>query len=149
DGPIRHDVTLVDRRPRPLTVTGVQLHWSNLQAHLRPSAQEGQVHRAYRIEVEVTAECPEGRFDDTLCIATDDPAYAEIKVPVTVVRRGKQGVKASPESVWLQAAAGEPVPAKLLRVYAAGRAVKVERVTSDDPAVTATFAQGQDGTATV
>jgi hypothetical protein len=69
---------------------------------------------------------------------------------VTLVRRGKQRLKTSPESVWVQAAAGQPVPSKLLKVYdSTGRPVKVERVTAEDPAVTATFAPGHDGSATV
>jgi hypothetical protein len=150
DSALRHDVTLIDRRDKPLTITALSLATKHLKAHLRPTPVSHQPYRSFRIEVEVNADCPEGRYDDVLSIATNDPGYAEVRVPITLVRRAQQQVKTAPESVWLEAVADQAVPAKLLKVYdGRDRPVKVERVTAEDPAVTATWATGHDGTATV
>jgi hypothetical protein len=150
DGALAHEVVLTDRRPRPLTVTAVQL--ATAQVHARPGEPytDGAGRRACAIRVEVGADCPEGRHEDVLRILTDDPTYRELDVPVTVVKRSPHAVRAQPETVELSAPAGQPLPSRIVLMSSAdGRAVVVEGVEADNPAIECRWAAGPGPRATL
>src|SRR5262249_55496580 len=88
DGTLRHEVVVTDLRPVPLRVTHAQCSSPYLAAQVRPS--EGGP--GWRVSVVVAESMPEGRHEEVLSIVTDDPAYRELRVPVTVVKRSRQGV---------------------------------------------------------
>jgi hypothetical protein len=149
-GPVAHEITLTDLRDRPLSVTGVQTSSPHLKGEVKQSALDGTGHRVVTIALSLSATCPEGRYEETVAILTDDAEYRELTVPVTVVKRPKQKVSASPAAVSLTAAAGQAVPSRivLLRPADAG-AIAVERVEADDPALVCTWARGPGDCATL
>jgi hypothetical protein len=139
------DILLTDRRPRPLTVTGV--YTSSPHVVGRVTAQRPG---ACSVRLDVDADYPEGRHDEVAELVTDAPEYRTLRVPVTVVKRARRRLTATPGAVELRAAPGQEFPAQVVLLRDGdGQAVVVERVTADDPAVICTWAQGPGALATV
>jgi hypothetical protein len=150
EGAAAHKITLTDLRARPLAVTGVHVSSPHLKAEVRQTATDGAGHRVVRIGLSLAATCPEGRHEEAVAILTDDAEYRELTVPVTVVKRPRQAVTASPRAVALAAAPGQAVPSRIVQLRPAGEeAVVVERVEADDAAVVCTWAQGPNNGATL
>jgi hypothetical protein len=150
EGALGHEVVLTDRRPRPLTITSVQLTNAHLRAGAGEPFTDGAGRRACAVRVEVPADCPEGRHDDVLRILTDDPTYPELDVPVTVVKRSPRSVRALPEAVEMSAPPGQPLPSRIVLLSSGdGQAVVVDRVETDDPAIECRWAPGPGPRATL
>jgi hypothetical protein len=93
----------------------------------------------------VALDCPEGQFAESVTIATDDPDYREIKVPVTIIRPPKRRVTAAPARLTLP-----PGGSALVQLRAAdGTPVQVEAIESSSPALTHRWAAGPGNLATV
>jgi hypothetical protein len=150
DGPIAHDVTLTDRRPTPLAVTEVRASSPHVRARFDEPRRDAEGNWARAVHVEVLADHPEGRHEENLLVATADPAYPELRIPLTVVRRPRHGVTATPEAVTLSAEAGKALPARVVLLRGPGDAeVEVEGVEADDPAVRCQWAKGPGRMATL
>ncbi len=115
-----HEITLTDRRPTPLRVTGIRTGTPRLVAELLPAAGPSR-----SVRLRVADDCPEGRHVDALRVTTDDPAYPELVLQVTLVREPRARVTASPSRVTL--VSGGPAVLVQLR-DARGKPVIVERV---------------------
>lgn len=150
EGGAAHEITLTDLRPRPLAVTGVHTSSPHLKGEVKQTMTDGAGRRVVKIGLSLGADCPEGRHEETVAILTDDAEYRELTVPVTVVKRPKQAVTASPRAVSLTAAPGQAVPSRIVLLRPAGEeAVVVERVEADDAAVVCTWARGPNNCATL
>jgi hypothetical protein len=150
DTAIGHEITVIDRRVEPLLIRAVTASSSSIRTHL------GELHRddagrwRRTIQVEVLADCLEGRHEETLRICTSDPLYTELKVPFTIVKRAHRQVSALPASVVLSESANQPLPARVVQLSAADdREVCVERVECDHPAIACRWAQGPGPQATL
>lgn len=147
---VSHTITVTDLRPRSSTVTDARTSSPYLKTRIMGRRQDDAGRWVHTIQVDVAADCPEGRHHEVVSIDTDDPAYRDLQVPVTVVRRARQHVAAVPAAVTWQAPAGEPLPARLVLVRGADdRPVQVERVEADDPALVCQWAPGPGNQATV
>lgn len=145
-----HEITVTDSRPRPLTVIAVQTSSPHLKAVCQPPTRDAGGRQMQQIRVEVSADYPEGRHDEVVGICTDDPAYHEMSVPVTVIKRGRQRLSAAPDRVTIAGNAGQPLPSLIVLLRdAEEQAVVVEDVTADDPAVVCRWAQGPGAMATL
>jgi Protein of unknown function (DUF1573) len=128
-------VTVTDRRPRPLRVTGVAASSPGLHAEIVPAG----------VRLSVAADCPEGRHAETVTLTTDDADYPTIKLPVTVFREPKRRVIAAPARATVVAGGGA-----LVQLRAAdGTAVQVESIETSVPALTCRWAAGPNERATV
>jgi Protein of unknown function (DUF1573) len=140
---IEHELTLTDRRPTPMTVTAVQPTSPHLRSRLGDWQRNDEGHSVRTIALEVLPEFPEGRHEETIQIFTSDPEYRELRIPVTIVKRARQTVSASPDAVSLSTAASEPMPSRTVLLRSAeDQAVIVERVESDSAAVRCETAAG-------
>jgi hypothetical protein len=149
-GSAAHEVTLTDLRARPLSVTGVHASSPHLTGDVQRTAEDEAGHRVITIALSLAADCPEGRSEQTLVLLTDDAEYRELTIPVTVVKRPKQGVTAAPAAVSLAAPPGQPVPSRIVLLRPVGAtAVVVESIEADDPAVVCTWARGPGECATL
>src|SRR5262249_33528025 len=106
DSSLRHDVRVTDLRPNGLKVTRAQCSSPHLVAGV------GAGPASYLVTVDVRPSLPEGRHEEVLSILTDDPVYRELRVPVTVVKRSRQGVSAAPSTVELVIPQGQPAPSR-------------------------------------
>lgn len=141
--PIAHELRVTDLRPRALHVTAVAASAPALHVRLLDPGSDGHGRATYPICLEVGGDFPEGRHEEKVLIVTDDPAYRELKVPVTIVKQPRHKVTALPAEVRLAAPAGQPVPSRIVLLRDADqRRVVVERVTADDPAIVCQFAAG-------
>ncbi len=149
EGAASHEITLTDLRDHPLTVTGVHTSSPHLSGEVRATATDSAGHRTVTVALALAAGCPAGRHEETVVMLTDDPQYRELAMPVTIVKRARQAVSASPASVTLTAAGGA-VPSRIVLLRPSGdEAVAVERAEADHPAVGCTWAAGPDRCATL
>ncbi|HKB03121.1 MAG TPA: DUF1573 domain-containing protein [Gemmataceae bacterium] len=142
--------TVIDRRGKPLTVTGVRLGLKGVRAEVKPTADAGG-RRIQKVELTVGEECPTGQHADEVCIDTDDPEYKELRVPLRVIRKAPAtGVQVAPGSVTLRFAKDQATASSLVRLKDADdREVVVEKAESDHPAIACKWAAGPGAMATV
>jgi len=139
---LTHELTLRDRRANPLALTGIETTASGLKASFgqpRPAPEGGW---ARTITVEVTPEYPVGRRDELVVLHSRDPDYPELRIPVTVSKRARTALAVSPPEVTLTLVPGEPLPATRVQVGSEVNPVEIDRVESQHPAISATFAAG-------
>lgn len=143
DQSIQQDVFLTDLRPRALAVTRVQTSTPKLKAALAEQALDPQGHATRRIRLEIPADYSEGRSEEILVLYTDDPKYAELKVPVTIIKRSRNRLAASPPQVVFPPASGTAVVSRMLLIRdSQGEQVVVDEVISANPAVSCQWARG-------
>ncbi len=139
------DVTITDLRDSPMTVVALQFTSPLVTAKLA-SVEKGVT----RIVLQTTAAIPVGRHDEMLRIYVSDPLYSPLEIPVTLVGQARSAITVTPDQVTQHVAVGQPVPSTLIRLRpSAQRAVAIQAVSADDPAITCTFAQGPFNEATL
>jgi hypothetical protein len=144
-GPLAQDVLLTDLRPAPLTLRALATSAPYLRARATERTRDGLGHWVYRIRLEFSGDCPEGRRDEELVLYTDDAEYGELKLPITLTRRPRQRVEASPGQVVFRLGPGQAGAVRWVRLAdRGGAAVAVERVSADDPALICQAATGAD-----
>jgi hypothetical protein len=150
DAALAHELLVIDRRDRPLDLLAVQSSLPQVRTSLGEPRRDEQGRWCRAVRVEVLADCPDGRHDAVLHLLTNDPAYPELRVPLTVTKRPRAQVRATPEAITLTAVGDGPLPARIVLLDSAdGRPVAVERVEADDPAVTCRWAPGPGPRATL
>jgi hypothetical protein len=150
DGPIQSEIRLTDLRPQPLTVTAVASSATWLQAHQAAEERDGSGRLIRIVQLRVAENAPQGAHEESLSLFTNDPGYPEIKVPVSVVKRSRQRVTATPNRVDLTAAAGSSFVNRTLLIRdRENQDVVVEAVSSEDPTVTCQWAKGPGSMTTV
>jgi hypothetical protein len=144
-GPVAQDVLLTDLRPSPLTLRALATSAPYLRAHATERTRDGLGHWIYRIRLEFSGDCPEGRHDEALVLYTDDPEYGELKLPITLTRRPRQRVEANPRQVVFRLGPEQASAVRWVRLAdRGGAAVVIERVSADDPALVCEAATGAD-----
>jgi Protein of unknown function (DUF1573) len=147
---VRREVTLLDRRREPLAISVVYTTSPKLRAVQSEPRRDGEGHTIYTIQLDVAADFPEGRHDETLFIYTTDPDFRELKVPVKVVKKQRLTVSATPDCVTATAAQGQPLPSCLVRLRGPDdEAIQIERIETDHPALHCTWAMGPYNMATI
>jgi hypothetical protein len=150
DTSICREITLRDRRPEPLAIRAVYTTSPKLTAMASAPHQDGDGHTLYTIQLNLAADYPEGRHEESLVIVTSDAGFRELKVPVTVTKKQHFSISATPESVTLTAAKGQPLPSTLVRLHGPeDETIQIERVEADHPAIHCTWATGPNNMATV
>jgi hypothetical protein len=149
DGPLTQEIVLTDTRPHPLTVTATATSCPALRARLTEPYRDGLGHWLRKITLEIDA-CPEGRHAERLLVYTNDPDYRELEVPITLVKRARQRLTATPDRVALRLAPGDTAASCCVRlVDRQGDKVIVEAVTADKSGIVCRWAPGPGNGATV
>lgn len=147
---ITHEITVMDLRSSSLTVTAVRASASQLHCELKPPHHDAGGGPVHVVLLQVGADYPKGQHDETVTIYTDDPAYRELRVPVTIAMREHQRVTATPPEIHLTASPGQPIPSRILLLRdAENQPVIVEQVSADDPALNCRWAEGPGAMTTV
>jgi len=150
DRAITHELRLIDRRARPLTITSVQTTSPKLTAKVIDETRDAQGQLSRTIRLDVVEDFPEGRHAEMLNIYTDDPLYRHLKVPVTITKRSGHRFTVVPDAVTMTTLPGQPIPSKIVLIRAAdGGSVEIERTTPSDPAIGCTWARGPGANATI
>lgn len=136
DPTLSHEIVLTDRRPNPLTITGVRSEAGRVTAEILPDR---------RIRVRISEQCPAGSHSDHLALSTNDPKYAELRVPVSVHRRGESRFLAVPARVVVT-----PSGSVLVQIRSADHEpVKIGELKAEHPALTTRWASGPGAFATI
>lgn len=147
---VGHDLVVTDIRSKPLKLAGASATSPHILTQVRGSSTDAKGHVRRTVHLEVTGDFPEGRHDEIVTIYTSDPGYPELKVPVTITKRGSQRVLASPARVDLSAASGQPFPSRIVLIRdAEGKQVVIDKVHADDPALVCRWAPGPNTMATL
>ena len=146
----RQQITLMDRRREPLAVRAVATTAPKLTAMQSGPERDAEGNTVYTIQLDVAADFPEGRHNETLFIYTNDADFRELKVPVTINKKQRLTVQATPDCVTVTLAKNQPWPSSLVRLRGPDvEAVQIERVDADHPAIHCLWAAGPNNMATV
>jgi hypothetical protein len=143
DAAVSHELTLIEKRPLPLTVTSFQTTSPHLRVRLGQPHQDADANWTRTIQVEAAEGMPEGRHEEIVQLFTDDPEYRELKVPVSIVKRPRRPVSAAPSTVTIAGDARQPVPSRIVLLSGQDdQEVLVKEVVADDPAIQCHWARG-------
>ena len=146
---LSHEITLTDRRATPLEIIAVRSAAGRIAAENGAWAKVDGVWMR-KIRVRMAADCPAGRFEETLVIYGRDPDYRELRVTVNGERRDPRRYQLEPAEVALTVTPGKLVPTAIVLLRERdGQPVEIDRVESDDPALQCRFAEGANPTASI
>lgn len=138
---LRQEVMIKDHRAKAMKITAVQASSSAIR--LRTHAMEAGMTK---VIVEVSAaDLTRPRQEGMLSIVTDDPDYRQLQIPITLTKAVRADVTATPERVEILGNGSQ-----LVRLRGAGdRALRLENIESDHPAIKCVWASGPGNDATI
>jgi hypothetical protein len=144
------DLVLTDVRKESLTIKQARATSTNIQLKIQKPVRNNQGHWVSTLRLEVGEKYPDGRHEEMVDIYTNDPRYADLRIPVTVIKRFAQRLAATPAEVRLSGVAGQPLPSRIVLLRDnKNEAVRVEHVMSDDPAISCKWAAGPNNLSTL
>jgi hypothetical protein len=148
--PITQELRLTDLRTRPLKVQTLRTSSPHLQATAGKSFQDEQGNAVVPIQLRSTDGFPEGRHEEYVAIDTDDAVYAELRIPVTIIRPTTNRLSATPMAIVLHTRTGKGTSARLFLIRdVRDEQVVIADVRADHPAVSCKWAAGPGSAATV
>jgi hypothetical protein len=145
-----HTITISDRRAKPLTITEARCGHKHVKTQLSAVGVNTKGERIQQVHVTVLDECPAGFHSEVVQLLTDDPAYRELRIPLTIVRKAPGQITATPESLTLRLAQGQNAANGLIRLRDPDdRTVIVEKLEVDDPRLRTKWAAGPGAMATL
>ena len=138
---LKQELLITDHRLKPMTVSKVLASSPAIRVAVQ-SISDG----ATKVILEVSgAALTAGRQEEMIHIYTDDPHYRHLQVPITLTRPEQTDVTAVPSRVELIGAGSQ-----LVRLRASGeKAVRIDKVDADHPAIKCTWAAGPGNDATL
>jgi hypothetical protein len=144
------EILITDMRSKPLRITKLSSSSRHLGGAMTGEYQDGNGKQVLRIRLQVPEDFPEGRHAETLTIATDDPDYPELRVPISIIKHARERIGATPNQVALEVLDGQAAAGQLIMVRdRENHKVVVEEVICDDPAVKCRWSTGPGAMATV
>lgn len=145
-----HTITITDRRAKPLTISEARSSSKHLKARLTAAGVNTKGERIQQVHVTVPDDCPPGFHSEVVQLIIDDPAYPELQIPVTISRRVPGEISAVPEHITLRLADGQKAASGLLRLRdPEDRAVVIDKMEADHPALRTKWAAGPGSMATL
>jgi hypothetical protein len=145
-----HTITISDRRAKPLTISEARCGHKHVKTQLSAVGVNARGERIQQVHITVVDDCPAGFHSEVVQLVTDDPAYRELRIPLTIVRKAPGQVAATPETITLRLAVGQTSASGLVRLRDPDdRTVVVERMEADHPALRTKWAAGPGAMATL
>jgi hypothetical protein len=146
-GKASHELILTDTRQQPLAIKRVLTSSKSLAATFEPIVGRAG---SWRIHVSLEDVLPVGRHHNSLVIVTNDDLYRELRVRITVIKQALYRVSASPSTLTIAAADGQPLPAPTIVLRDAfDEPVQIDSITADSQAITSRWANGPGNRATL
>jgi hypothetical protein len=138
---LEQEITLLDRRERPLAVTS----WDAKMPGVRVE-QLASKPGTTRLKLTVNGrQLPVGRHEHVLHLYTNDALYGHLEVPVTLVRVEPARVAWSPETPEVILAPGQNKGSVLVRIASRdGAPLAVEKIDGGDAGLTCAWSKGPD-----
>jgi hypothetical protein len=129
-----HTITVTDRRAKPLTITSVKCGSKHVQTRLTAAGVNSQGQRVQQVRVTILDTLPPGHLVEQLVMATDDPEYPDLRIPLMVARRVAGQAVATPEQIDLRLAKGQRAASGLVRLQTPDeKPVVIDRIEADHP----------------
>jgi hypothetical protein len=145
-----HELTLTDTRSEPLGIAGISTTSLHLRTRVEGPQRTETGHSTWSIHLDVQDSCPPGRHEEMVQIITHDPAYRELKFPVTIVKRVRQVVRAAPDAAAFDGPVGQPLASRIVLLSSAGdEEVQIDRIDCGHPALRCGWAKGPGNRATL
>lgn len=119
------DVTVTDTRARPLRITAAGASVPGVEVAVVPGADP----RTQTLRVTAVGELPPGTVQGAVWFTTDDPAYPQVRVPLSVQAPARTRVQAAPSTLFLHGVAS----GRALLRDSQGEPVRIARVDVDGP----------------
>jgi hypothetical protein len=141
---LEQEITLIDRRDRPLTVTSWDAKMPGVRVE-KIGSQPGITRLKLTVEGQ---QLPAGRHDHVLHLYTNDIRYDHLEVPITLVRIEPARVTWSPTTPEVILAPGQEKGSALVRMQRGdGAPLAVERAEAIDAGVSCVTSSRDDGSA--
>jgi hypothetical protein len=150
-GTVTQDITLTDTRANPLTIKGAAPTSPFVKATLQAGDKPGQT----RIAVTIAENAPLGEHNETIVLATNDPLYPELRVPVKVSKKSPAKVKLDPEGIYMDSQSMRFMPRssyyrhELYLRRADGKPLKIEHCEIDNGNIPISWSKDSGATAMV
>jgi hypothetical protein len=142
-GEAAQELTITDRRDKPLTILRAAGSSPHLTAEIGPPTAGDSGMRVQKVRIKLAADAPPGHRDEAVVLLTDDADYPEFRIPVRVLKRAAGGVQATPSSVAVRLGPGQSEVSTLVQLRRTdGKHVAIESAASDNPAVAVKWSPG-------
>jgi len=145
-GPTQHEIRITDLRGQPLRIikaesTSPHIHVGEVRPWRDPLGRP-----TWSVAVAIAAALPPGQHHEQVIVLTDDPVHRELRIPVSIVRRGEQRIQAIPEQVEVVVGAGTAQVQRLVVLRdRQGGPLSIAYVVSSDEAISCRLATGPAG----
>jgi hypothetical protein len=116
---------VTDTRARPLRITAAGASVPGVEVAVVPGADP----RTQTLRVTAVGELPPGTVQGAVWFTTDDPAYPQVRVPLSVQAPARTRVQAAPSTLFLHGVAS----GRALLRDSQGEPVRIARVDVDGP----------------
>lgn len=145
-----HTFTIRDSRTTPLHIIAAESSLPELTLKVADPSRDDLGSSQQQVVVQIPESLPAGRYQAWISLTSNDPAYSDMKLPLTIVKREKGLVQAAPAKLFLDGAVNTPLGARIVRLSSQGAgAVLVEKVEATHPGMRCTWAQGPGEDATI
>ena len=145
-----HTFSVKDTRAKPMQIIAVESSNAQVAFKIHPPMFNENKESIQTIVVLISDLLTPGKHDLWIQLISDDPSYAEMKIPLTIVKRDGKLASAAPSRLYLEGSVGVPFGAKMVRINKAGSdPVRVDKVECSHPAFKCTWAQGPGDDATI
>ncbi len=150
DRAITHTFCVKDTRAKPMRIVAAESSNPQVAFKIHPPMPNENKESVQTITVGIPDMLAPGKHDLWIHLVSDDASYAEMKIPMTIVKRDGKLASAAPSRLYLEGSVGIPFGAKMVRINKAGtEPVRVEKVECSHPAFKCTWAQGPGDDATI
>jgi hypothetical protein len=147
---LAHEITITDRRAKPMELTGVMASSPCINASLDSEWQKTADGWIRKVRVMLTQDCPTGKHEEAVQVFSNDPDYREMRISITAVRTDKKRFIVSPGQMTLEFEPGKSASSPIVLIRdSEGQPVEIDQVEAEDPALKAEFTQGPRPTVTV
>jgi hypothetical protein len=146
---LAHEITLTDRRAKPMEITSVATSSSNIAVLDESGWQRTDDGWQRKLRVRLAADCPAGKHEEIVQLVSSDPDYREMRIEVNVNRTDTMRYAVSPGEARLTCEAGKGGETLVLIRDAEGQPVQIESAEPDDAALTCRFSEQAQATSTL
>lgn len=144
------EIRLNDSRPKPLSITKATTTSPLLVVELKDRIALPVQGIAQTIAVSLSPDYPVGHRDETIVLLTNDPEYAELRIPVRILKRAASEVAAAPQRVVLNFGKEQKELSTLVQLRRNdGKMLEIASAESDHPGVTLKWSKGVGAVETV
>ncbi|MCS6975931.1 MAG: hypothetical protein NZM31_02820 [Gemmatales bacterium] len=151
-GPTQHEIRVTDLRGHPIRILKTESSNRFITASEPQPGRDPLGRMVWSLAVSIGAELPPGQHHEVLTLHTDDPQHRELRIPISVVRRGgtAQRIQALPEQLDVVVSAAQPEVKRLVTLRdRQGGPLAIEYVLTSDEALSCRMTTGSGGTPAV